>query len=814
MLAVITLVAAATQGLSWLLGGGAAGLAGLMLIAIFVGFAMADLLDTRERTAAAVLVTSFTIMLAIPITAALFDPGLVALLMAPIAFILAVPHLRGRLLAAVGVAGVVLAAIAAALHRLRISPPGPVGPTTVEICVTMLAVAAVAAVLFVLAWQADRAREAARSRVQALLAGLPVGFARADPDGRLVEVNEAFARMYDYPTPASMAGVRIPDLVAGDESLAWIGAELDGAREVVSRAACLRRDGSPLWVRFTVRAVRDDAGSIRWYDTVVEDISAERRTLDEKARLAAIVDTAELTIVSVDLDGRIVAWNGGAERLFGWTDRDAEFTVFDVSPPDQWEWIRSNHARAAQGETLGPFEVERTYNGRTLHLAVTVFPLRDADGRVTSIANVGRDVTADVLLRAERARLEAQLREAQRLEAIGRLAGGIAHDFNNQLTVIRGLGAELVEELEPGSSAAEAAEQILRSSAQASELTRELLAFARRQVLQPEAIDLDALIADQVPALRLVAGAAIELVVDGADTPPLVLADRGQLVDVLLHLVVNAREAMPAGGTIRVRTRVAPSAERPDAAPDGEAVARVAPNEVILSVEDTGPGIAPDSVAHVFEPFYTTKEMGHGAGLGLAKVHGIVRQSGGRIEVATSPGGTAMIIRLPLSQAMPAPAPARTGDAIDRDAAGRTVDGARILLVDDDAVVRTIARRALCGGGFEVIEAADAAQARTLLESAAAPVDLLVTDVIMPGMRGPELARLAREAQPDLPVLFVSGYAGEGALAGLEPGHAAFVAKPFAVDELVDAARELLRDRPPRTAASGAHDAVRDVPGS
>jgi two-component system cell cycle sensor histidine kinase/response regulator CckA len=230
----------------------------------------------------------------------------------------------------------------------------------------------------------------------------------------------------------------------------------------------------------------------------------------------------------------------------------------------------------------------------------------------------------------------------------------------------------------------------------------------------------------------------------------------------------------------------------------------VAPDEVILSVEDTGAGIAPDAVAHVFEPFYTTKEMGQGAGLGLAMVHGIVRQSGGRIEVATSPAGTAMIIRLPLSHSMTAPGPVVAGDAIDRHAAVRSVGGARILLVDDDAVVRTIARRALCGGGFEVIEAANAAQARTLLESAAAPVDLLVTDVIMPGMQGPELARLARESQPDLPVLFVSGYAGEGAVAGLEEGHAAFVAKPFAVDVLVDAARALLSDRPP----------VRDVHGS
>jgi two-component system cell cycle sensor histidine kinase/response regulator CckA len=246
-------------------------------------------------------------------------------------------------------------------------------------------------------------------------------------------------------------------------------------------------------------------------------------------------------------------------------------------------------------------------------------------------------------------------------------------------------------------------------------------------------------------------------------------------------------------------SRVAPTIPGLEPGQPDPAEAGAVANEVVLRVEDTGRGIPPDVVPHIFEPFFTTKEMGRGTGLGLSMVDGIVRQSGGRTEVATGSGGTAMIIRLPLASAMPGPAPVRPS-------VERPVEGARILLVDDDPVVRAIARRILAHAGFEVLEAADAAQARAHVDAAHRPIDLLVTDIIMPGMRGPELARLLHESEPGLPVLFVSGYAGEDALDGLEPGRVAYLAKPFSIEALLEAVRELLQGRDAGAAEAGAPD--------
>ena len=784
---IVALVVALTQAVAWADGSAVAGLAAAVLVAMGAGFAAADLLDLRGRARAAVLLTSLTIMVSVPLIAALFEPGSAAILMAPVAFILALPYLRGRQLALVGAVGVALTALAAAMHLLETIPGSNGGTVARDALVVLAGVSAVTTVLFGLAWQAARDREAATTRIRSLLADLPVGIARTDPKGRLVEANEAYARMFGYPDPASMVGVASGGLVVDPSDLTRLAGALDSGTEVVNQVECRRLDGTTLWIRFTSRAALDEHGDVLWYDTVTEDVTAERRTQADKDRFAATLEAADLAIVSQTTDAVILGWNGVAAQLYGWDESIRGKTAYDVSPPDEWEAIRASTARVAAGETIGPFEIERFYRGRTVFLAITVVPVRDARGAVTSIATVGRDITADVRLRDERTRLEEQLRDAQALEATGRLAGGVAHDFNNLLTGIRGHASELLDELRPGSPAHAAAEQILRSTAEASDLTHQLLAFARLQVLQPEVVNLDAVIAEQVPTLRRLVGGSIDLVVDAGRVPPLVMADRGQLVEVLAHLVLNAREAMPDGGTVRLVTRVAPATAGLEPSPDAGTTPGASPNEVVLRVEDTGSGIAPEVLPHVFEPFFTTKEMGRGTGMGLSMVHGVVRQSGGRIEIATDTGGTAMIVRLPLASAMPSPTPARVS-------AERSVDGARILLVDDEPVVRTIARRILGNAGFEVVEAADAAQARAVMEGGG-PFDLLVTDVIMPGMRGPELARLVHESHPDLPVLFVSGFTGEDALEGLEPGRVAFLAKPFAMEQLLEAVRGLLRRR-------------------
>ncbi len=401
---------------------------------------------------------------------------------------------------------------------------------------------------------------------------------------------------------------------------------------------------------------------------------------------------------------------------------------------------------------------------------------RDAD-RPPLMQGVLHDIT-------DQKRLEDQLRQAQKMEAVGRLAGGVAHDFNNLLMVIQGHTSLLGERLQEGSAERRSVDQIQKSSERAAALTRQLLAFSRMQVMQPRVLDLNGVVADMGKMLRRVIGEHIELILRYDSGLGRVKADPGQIEQVLLNLVVNARDAMPSGGKLVIETC--------NLSIDEAAARRISSLQpgsyVVLSVSDTGVGMDPDTQSHIFEPFFTTKEQGKGTGLGLATVYGIVQQSGGHITVYTQPGqGATFRLYFPRVEE-----PADRGSGV-RPRPKMPKGSETILLVEDETEVRELAREALRRGGYAVLEAPDGAGALKVAEAFTGMIHLLLTDVVMPRMGGPDLAARLLEMRPGLKVLYMSGYsefmsAGHGEIGPLTY----FLQKPFSLESLGRKVREVL----------------------
>ncbi|HEX8394555.1 MAG TPA: PAS domain S-box protein [Longimicrobium sp.] len=501
------------------------------------------------------------------------------------------------------------------------------------------------------------------------------------------------------------------------------------------------------------------------------DATDRRRQEEEARRMAEIVRSTSDAIISKSLDGTVLSWNPAAERMLGWTEAEmVGASVLRVVPPELHGEERAVLARAAAGEMVNHFETDRLCrDGRVLRVSVTVSPFPDSEGRITGISTVTRDITGQ-------RRLEEQLRAAQKMEAVGRLAGGVAHDFNNLLTAIRGNAALLLADLPEGDILREDVAEIDRAAVRAAELTRQLLAFSRRQVLQPRVLDPNAAVRDMQRMLARLISADVDLVVALAPRVPSVRADPGQMEQVIVNLVVNARDATAPGGQITVSTgEQTVEAGRPGVP------SYVSPGRYVrLSVSDTGTGMDPQVMEHLFEPFFTTKPAGKGTGLGLSTVYGIVKQSGGYVWAESEPGsGSRFIVLLPIVDA-----PAE-GGSLAASSATRAMAGSRgtVLIVEDEDSVRTLARRALERAGMRVLEARSAAAAVDVA-SREPTLDLLLTDVVMPGGSGYTVARQLSDRYPGLRVLFMSGYPGE-AMEELGLGRDAdLIAKPFSPSEL------------------------------
>ena len=500
-----------------------------------------------------------------------------------------------------------------------------------------------------------------------------------------------------------------------------------------------------------------------------EDVIEALRRSEERYR--ELFDSHPIAMAVWDpTTGGVLAVNDAAVRQYGYSrDEFVALTLERIVHPDDQARLADAVPRFSAGVDGAAAFRHLRKDGTEIEVEVTGHPI-SWDGKPARLV-MATDVT-------ERRQLEAQLRQAQKMEAVGRLAGGIAHDFNNLLTAISGYSGLLLETLGSGDPRRDDAEQIRVAAERATELTAQLLAFSRRGMVRPVAVDVHGVIRDMQPMLDRLTGEHIQLVVNLRADEPHVLTDRSQLEQVILNLVLNARDAMPEGGLLTIETE---ALEATAAWAQGLTPA----SSVVLTVSDTGTGIAEDVREHVFEPFFTTKGQAGGGGLGLATVYATVRQAGGRIRLQSAPGrGTTVRIVLPIS-----PRPEGAGPPDDLPA-NQPETPRRVLLVEDETAVRELVERILRKAGFEVTAAPDPLIAlRTAAE--AGPFDLLVSDVVMPGMNGIELARELRAIRPDLRVLLISGYTEE-AVGRVGPDGLDLLSKPFTAEELLARIRTIL----------------------
>ncbi len=565
--------------------------------------------------------------------------------------------------------------------------------------------------------------------------------------------------------------------------------------QAIARALVLAFENRDLVAELSVEVLerRRAEASVRAARDLLEQRVAERteelrRLLEEQKQvddvlretsesLRALIESSPLAIVELDTQDRVKTWNPAAARMFGWTESEVVGQTYPSVPQDRREEYRALTGRYGRGQAVAGFETQRIRKDGTLvDVVLSVAPLVGLNGRVTGTMAVIADIT-------QRKRLEELLRQSQKMEAVGRLAGGIAHDFNNLLTVIVGRSELALARLPSADLRRQDIELIQATAHRAAALTGQLLAFSRRQVLQPMVIDLHIVIDNLVPMLRRLIGEDIEIhTIQGATRP--VKVDPGQFEQALVNLAVNARDAMPSGGRLVITSE--------DAVLDEETVGRIggiAPGQYVrLSVVDNGIGMDEETRLRVFEPFFTTKPPGRGTGLGLSMVYGIVRQHGGTITVDSAPGqGATFTMYLPL---VDSPMPViGVGPPLSDSWGGSET----ILLVEDETHVRELVAQMLQASGYTVIVAPGPAAALELGDRHPGEIDLLLTDVVMPEMSGRELCQRLKAIRPRTRVLYMSGYTDEalGRHQVLEEG-TSLLQKPFSVGALSRKVRDVL----------------------
>ena len=525
-------------------------------------------------------------------------------------------------------------------------------------------------------------------------------------------------------------------------------------------------------------------GLVLLFDTYVgfqqlQIYRVRRQTAAREELFELISENAADMIAVVNADGTRVYNSPSYERLLGYSPEELRGTVAfeQIHPDDRAKVIEAAEEAKRSGQGKRVEYRMRHKDGSWVSLESTASVVRDINGQVQKLVIVNRDIT-------ERKQLEQQLQMAQKVEAIGRLSGGIAHDFNNILGVIIGYTEALQKRMQPENTFRAAIDEIQCAAKRAASLTQQLLAFSRKQVLEPKILDLNAVVRDMEKMLGSLMGEHIELVLALPDSFGLVKADRTQLEQVILNLSVNARDAMPEGGKLIIETSQVDMDEANPARP-----AHIRPGSyLLLKVTDTGCGMTREVQARMFEPFFTTKEKGKGTGLGLATVYGVVTQSGGYILVNSEQGkGTAFEIYLPLIEA-PAEIAQESRPPIKRPRKNE----ATVLLVEDERALRKLTRDVLQEAGYTVHEAADATQALEIAKKSRA-IDLLLTDVVMPGMSGRALSNALAISHPDTRILFMSGYMdAEMVKQGVPDAGMAILHKPFTREELIRRVEEAL----------------------
>ena len=629
--------------------------------------------------------------------------------------------------------------------------------------------------------------EEASARLAAIVASSTDAIIGKTLQGVVTSWNTASERMFGY-AEAEIVGQSIfalipPELHDAERQLL----RRIGQGEVVEFAETerIRKDGQRLYIDITVSPIRDAQGRVIGASSIKRDVTGRREAAQalsrSQERLQLALKAARMGTWQWDLETNALSWDEGLHRLYGLepgTVTQYEHFIGRVHP-DDLPFVTAAIQQAVQAGGGLDYEFRIVLpDGSTRWLADQGLLVRDAAGTVIHMTGVCLDIT-------ERRQMEERLRQSQRMDAVGQLAGGIAHEANNMMSVVLGCADYVLQRTDLQPSVREDVDQIWRAAKRTAGITQQLLAFSRRQVLQPQVLDLNAAVRAMEPILSRTLGetGGVRMHLSPGVGP--VRADPGQLEQVLINLTLNARDAMPGGGRLTIETT---TVVLDHAYATAKSVATLRPGEyAALIVSDTGHGIDRAVLGQIFEPFFTTKSVGQGTGLGLSTVYGIVKQSGGFIWVYSEPGlGTTFKVYLPIVTASP--------DLLTPRASSPTARSTELILVaEDEAMVRGIMARTLRECGYVVLEAADGREALEIVESQGGRVNLIVADVVMPVLGGREMAARLAERWPDVPVLFTSGYTGLDVVSrGLLEEGREFLQKPLAPEALARKVREMV----------------------
>ena len=585
-----------------------------------------------------------------------------------------------------------------------------------------------------------------------------------DPDGRVLTWNSGAARLKGY-APAEIIGHNFSRFYTPEDQKAGVPQRALATAKRTGRFSAdgwrVRKDGSQFWATVVIDVIRDGQGTIIGFAKVTRDITerqeAEQGLLESERRYRRLVEAVvDYAIYQLDPNGVVATWNVGAQRIKGYTPDEivgAHFSRF-YTEEDRNSGLPQQALERATRD--GRYEAEGwrvRKDGSRFWALVIIDPIYDDNRALVGFAKVTRDITERVESQRRLKETQEQLAAAQKMEAIGQLSGGIAHDFNNLMMIVLGnleTAQRQTKQLPPSGSLQRALNNALRGAQRASALTSRLLAFSRRQPLDPKPIEVNKFVTGAVDFLQRSLGETIEIEAIGGAGLWRIEADPNQLESALVNLAINARDAMPDGGKLTVEAaNVFADEQYTRASPE------LAPGQyVAICISDTGAGMSPDIVAHAFEPFFTTKEAGQGTGLGLSQVYGFVKQSGGHIKIYSEVNqGTTVKLYFPRL----------VGEAVepepeDDELAAEGESGETILLVEDDSSLRTYLAELLRGLNYKVIVTTNAQGALTVLLQDEKRVDLLLTDIVMPGLNGRELGKRAQALRPGLHVLYMTGY--------------------------------------------------------
>ncbi len=631
----------------------------------------------------------------------------------------------------------------------------------------------------------------------------PAGFFSVDAQGAIVYLNATLAGWLDYDlAQVGTGGLKLSDIVSGEgvSLLTTIGGAPGDVKTEILELDLKTREGRSVPVRLFHKVAFGADGAAGLSRTLV--LNRTREAGDDPQRAAEVrfmrfFNNTPMAIATIDRNGKISRNNGLFARLFHELQADgaaaADRSILAFVHERDHAALQAAIARAADGQSdIAPVEAALAGPGDR-YASFYVTPTEDEEGD-------GEAAIVYALETTQQRVLENQVKQSQKMESVGQLAGGIAHDFNNVLSAIMMATDFLLNAHRPTDPSFQDIMQIKQNANRAASLVRQLLAFSRRQTLRPQVLDLGEVLSDLTMLLRRLIGENVKLdVVHGRDLWP-VRADISQFEQVIVNLAVNARDAMPEGGALTLRTANVAAQEAGRLGYTGMPAA----DYVLVEVADRGTGIAPELLPKIFEPFFTTKDVGKGTGLGLSTVYGIIKQTGGFIYPESEPGkGTTFRIFLPrhvptAEDASERDAPAVAGALVAagnmaRLASADLTGRGTILLVEDEEGLRALNARGLASRGYTVLEASNGVEALELIEKNSGSIDLVVSDVVMPEMDGPTLLREMRKANPDLKMIFVSGYAEEAFQKHLPPGgQFAFLPKPFTLKQLVAAVKETM----------------------